>query len=349
MLRGCGTCFFLHLLKKGLLTLKTSKKLLSVLLSVLLLALTMTVCVVPVSAAEEYQIGENVWASYSEAMGSVTINGTGPTYSYGTAADDRSPFYGNSSITSVSVSEGITAIGDRLFLNCTNLETLTLPESLTLIGTYAFANTGLKSLVLPKGMQTVGSWAFYNCQLLLEVTLYADIQSIGDSAFWKCHRMQTVYFYGNEDQWNEITIEDYNTWFKEKTTRVYLVEVTLIAGEGGFVGETGGKKKEVIRVPYAELIEICAWPSEGYHFVAWIYNDISFDTEETVDFRPDRNMTITATFAKDEAPSGSTGQTDPEPQPANRCPWCGGEHNGFFGKIVGWFHSILAKIFGAKY
>ncbi|MBQ5969535.1 MAG: leucine-rich repeat protein [Clostridia bacterium] len=31
------------------------------------------------------------------------------------------------------------------------------------------------------------------------------------------------------------------------------------------------------------------------------------------------------------------------------CPWCGGEHTGFFGGFVGWIHGILATIFGAKY
>lgn len=31
------------------------------------------------------------------------------------------------------------------------------------------------------------------------------------------------------------------------------------------------------------------------------------------------------------------------------CPWCGKTHDGFFQKIVGWFHSIFAKVFGNKY
>ena len=39
---------------------------------------------------------------------------------------------------------------------------------------------------------------------------------------------------------------------------------------------------------------------------------------------------------------------DPEPQ-QSVCPWCGGQHEGFFQKIIGFFHRILAAIFGAKY
>lgn len=40
---------------------------------------------------------------------------------------------------------------------------------------------------------------------------------------------------------------------------------------------------------------------------------------------------------------------DEIPPEQNRCPWCGGQHEGFFQKIVGFFHRILAAIFGAKY
>ena len=38
-----------------------------------------------------------------------------------------------------------------------------------------------------------------------------------------------------------------------------------------------------------------------------------------------------------------------DPKPANQCKWCGKVHEGFFQKIVGFFHNIFAAIFGAKY
>lgn len=44
------------------------------------------------------------------------------------------------------------------------------------------------------------------------------------------------------------------------------------------------------------------------------------------------------------------GTTPEEPQPdPNLCHWCGKVHEGFFQSIIGWFHGILAKIFGNKY
>ena len=41
-------------------------------------------------------------------------------------------------------------------------------------------------------------------------------------------------------------------------------------------------------------------------------------------------------------------QDEPQRDP-NACRWCGKVHNGFFQKIIGFFHNILAAIFGAKY
>ena len=45
----------------------------------------------------------------------------------------------------------------------------------------------------------------------------------------------------------------------------------------------------------------------------------------------------------------SSAQTPEPTQPQNVCKWCGKVHEGFFQKIVGFFHRILAAIFGAKY
>ena len=56
-------------------------------------------------------------------------------------------------------------------------------------------------------------------------------------------------------------------------------------------------------------------------------------------------------------PGSSEQPFDPHPsdsQPSDQqqdgvCPWCGGDHVGFFQKIIGFFHNILAAILGAKY
>lgn len=53
------------------------------------------------------------------------------------------------------------------------------------------------------------------------------------------------------------------------------------------------------------------------------------------------------TFVIENAPDDTSSQQQTDN--TNHCPWCGGEHNGFIQGIIGFFHRIFAKIFGARY
>ena len=61
-------------------------------------------------------------------------------------------------------------IGDRAFLGCSVLTSLTLPAGITKIGSYAFRGcSGLTSLTLPAGITSIGDNAFWGCNGLKEV------------------------------------------------------------------------------------------------------------------------------------------------------------------------------------
>lgn len=82
------------------------------------------------------QCGENAYyALYSN--GKVLVKGTGAMYNYDLEFN-RSPFYRNDAVRSVVVSEGITTVGEDAFERCLNLESVSLPTSLTSIGSGAF-------------------------------------------------------------------------------------------------------------------------------------------------------------------------------------------------------------------
>ena len=79
----------------------------------------------------------------------------------------------------------------------------------------------------------------------------------------------------------------------------------------------------------------------------------STDPSDSSEFRPgdDAYEAYTAGVKQYKAPTqpDNPGQPD-EPQPdPNMCHWCGKVHEGFFQKIIGFFHNIMAKIFGNKY
>ena len=85
---------------------------------------------------------------------------------------------------SVTVPDGVEAIGAYAFYGRSNLTGVGFPESLRSIGANAFCIcSGLKSLVLPDSVESVGSYAFHSCRGLVEVVLGDGLASVGDSAF----------------------------------------------------------------------------------------------------------------------------------------------------------------------
>ena len=72
--------------------------------------------------------------------GVLTISGTGAMkdYGYGT-----SPWYNNSSITSVTIGNSVTSIGSSAFSGCSSLASVTIGNGVTEIGGRAFEGTGI--------------------------------------------------------------------------------------------------------------------------------------------------------------------------------------------------------------
>ncbi len=86
-------------------------------------------------------------------------------------------FKDNDTITSVTISDSITTIGEYVFYNCSNLTTVTISENsqLTTIGDYAFSGcSSLTSIYIPNSVTTIGNYAFGNCSNL---TIYCEASS----------------------------------------------------------------------------------------------------------------------------------------------------------------------------
>ena len=80
----------------------------------------------------------NVQWSLNTCTGVLSITGTGDMMDYYSTEDV--PWYPyRESITSVTIANGVTRIGNCAFNNCSNLTTVTIPPSVTYIGSYVFA------------------------------------------------------------------------------------------------------------------------------------------------------------------------------------------------------------------
>ena len=96
-------------------------------------------------------------------------------------------FNGCTELTSVTIPDSITKIDDRAFYDCTSLKEVAIPASVTDIGWQAFYNcTSLKEVTIPASVTDIGWQAFYNCTSLKEVTIPASVTDIGNQAFGYC-------------------------------------------------------------------------------------------------------------------------------------------------------------------
>ena len=163
------------------------KRLLSILL-VLLTALTL----LPLGALadDNNKCGENL--TWEFADGILTISGTGDMYDYSSA--DPAPWSEyNDIIASITISDGVTSIGDNAFHSCC-AESIDLQcTSLVSIGKNAFSRcTMLTSIFIPESVQSIGSEAFSLCEGLSMVELPPTLTKIPDGIFTDCKQLSSV-------------------------------------------------------------------------------------------------------------------------------------------------------------
>ena len=105
-----------------------------------------------------------------------------------------SPDYqGIQSITSVTIPNSVTSIGFFAFGNCWSLTSVTIPNSVTSVGSQAFRDCiGLTTVTIPGSVTSIGDLAFMGCSGLTSVTIGSGVTTIGDSAFQDCSSLTSV-------------------------------------------------------------------------------------------------------------------------------------------------------------
>lgn len=138
---------------------------------------------------------------------SITQNGTGIDVSQYASADVAVPMpdeyaVGGSLQDGTAVGyyfkRGITTIKNQSIRDFADLEWVDMPNTVTQIGTYAFA--GCHKLLLdklPTSLTTMGSYAFTNCDSITISVMPVGVTSITYNVFFACYGITELAFLGD--------------------------------------------------------------------------------------------------------------------------------------------------------
>ena len=131
-----------------------------------------------------------------------------------------SAFLGCSSLTSVTIPDGVTSISDSAFSNCTSLTDVTIPDSVTSISEWAFNHCGsLTNVNIPDSVVSIGDNAFYCCDSLTGVYFQGTAPLLGDKVFYTRNEEGeyclieglTLYYIEGKEGWTSPTWNGYPT------------------------------------------------------------------------------------------------------------------------------------------
>lgn len=140
------------------------------------------------------------YATYSDGTSYlIDCTSTGDTL---TSADTRGHSTAYSAMTEAVIGGCVSNIGliptyeedvPKPFIDCTSLSSVTISNSVTLIGEDAFYGcTNLPNIIIPDSVTEIGGAAFYLCSSLSSVTLSNSIVRLSGSLFGGCDSITSV-------------------------------------------------------------------------------------------------------------------------------------------------------------
>ena len=151
----------------------------------------------PASSFEFSFDDENHTASITDFVGSETeviIPATEGSDFTVTSIGDFA-FFDCSDLTSITIPDSVRSIGSNAFDRCTSLTSVDFGENslLTSIGNYAFRDcSSLTSITIPEGVTRIGDYAFQDCSSLTSITIPEGVTRIRDCTFYQCSNLTSI-------------------------------------------------------------------------------------------------------------------------------------------------------------
>jgi hypothetical protein len=111
----------------------------------------------------------------------------------GTVSISGNAFFGEAGLISITLPNSMKIIGYCAFFECTNLASVNIPNGVTSIESEAFNRCpSLTSVTIPNSVTSIGAVAFGGCTGLTSITIPKSVTSIGNWAFSGCRNLISV-------------------------------------------------------------------------------------------------------------------------------------------------------------
>ena len=208
----------------------------------------------------------------------------GGNLSYETSSNyGYSPFYRNTSLRTVVITNKEDQIYDNEFYGCTNLKNVVIGHGVKSIGDYAFSGcSNLDGFSFGSNLKTIGAEAFSDCTNITSITSHAEVpptcgeQALDDINKWTCVLKVPQNYasaYQAADQWKEF-------FYIEDVVEIELFTITYIVDDEIYSTEKYAVGDEI--TPEEEPTK------EGYTFSGW---------SEIPETMPAEDVTVTGSFS----------------------------------------------------
>jgi hypothetical protein len=220
---------------------------------------------------------------------------------YTVIAIGKNAFFYCTDLTSVTLPNTIQSLKEGSF-EMTGITTLNIPESVTTIGEDCFWSSKLESITVPGSVKELGDNAFRMCRQLTSITFEEGVESLGAASLYCCEALTTLRF-----PESLTTIGDKCFQSCEALTDIEISKNVSNVGEGLFVNCTNLESVAVnAENPYLKSVDGVLFSADGKTLYAYPFGKqgesytVPAGTETIVGFAFQKNPSLKSVKLADE-------------------------------------------------